>query len=399
MRERPGRLGPRQGRRVRRRHVFYVPGYDPRGPSHYHRLYGEEAAKQAAINGLALGIGPRRKVSEIESAWRVASETTVTDYSFLRYDDLIRARWTKGNVAVLVEILRATFLFIIRGSYWRVLFVSWPTLLTMLYPPALVLLAAVLALVAGFVIGMFVSVPAGLAVTAAVFAGCVALRAPLEDRINAFWLARILAFIADQGSENMPDLDERLDRFAARIAAVVTDDMPDEVLVAAHSVGTQLAVSVAARVLRQVPEARLSLLTLGQTITLQALQPGAIKFRAELAEVSASPMIDWIDVSAAIDSACFPLTDPLTSSGLTQARPACPKPKLVSARFPRLFSTETYARLKRNFRRAHFQYLMAAELAGDYDYFLITAGDRRLADRFGHLASVTNFNRFRLGKS
>ena len=77
-------------RRVKRRHVFYISGYDPRGPSHYHRLYREEAAKQASINGLVCEVGPRRSVSPVESMWDITSAATVTAYSFLRYDDLMR---------------------------------------------------------------------------------------------------------------------------------------------------------------------------------------------------------------------------------------------------------------------------------------------------------------------
>jgi hypothetical protein len=42
---------------------------------------------------------------------------------------------------------------------------------------------------------------------------------------------------------------------------------------------------------------------------------------------------------------------------------------------------------------------MAAEIPGDYDYFLITAGPLTLAERFAHLDSVTTFNRFRLGQA
>jgi hypothetical protein len=42
---------------------------------------------------------------------------------------------------------------------------------------------------------------------------------------------------------------------------------------------------------------------------------------------------------------------------------------------------------------------MASEMPGDYDYMLITAGGRTLEDRFAHLDSVTDFNRFRIGKT
>ena len=386
---------------VRRRTVFYISGYDPRGPAHYHRLYREEAAKQSAVNGLSIDVGPRRKISEIESSWTLQTANTATDYAFLRYDDLMRERWTKTNLAVLREISRYSWLFIRRGLFVRVLRVSWPMFVTIVYAPALVCLAVIVALVGGFIGQQFFGTIVGLAVGAGVFAALVSLRSPLEERITAFWLARILSFIADQGAESLAELDTRLDRFAARVCEALQKRDADEILIVGHSVGTQLAVSVAARALALTADidTTIAILTLGQTIPLQSLQPGAHRFRNELLAVSNSERIQWIDVSAAIDSACFPLTDPVTVSGLPQAPGTDIKPKMISARFPKLFRPETYAKIRRQFQRAHFQYLMAAELPGDYDYFLITAGDRTLAERFSAVPAVRDFNRFRLGRS
>ena len=41
---------------VKRRAVFYIEGYDPRGPSHYHGLYRDEAAKQAKLEPALSGL-------------------------------------------------------------------------------------------------------------------------------------------------------------------------------------------------------------------------------------------------------------------------------------------------------------------------------------------------------
>ncbi len=384
-----------------RRRIFYISGFDPRGASHYHRLYAEEAAKQAAVNGLAVEVGPRVTVSDIESVWQAASAEAEAQYSFLRYDDLIRQRWARSNWAVLGEILRYSWLFTSRGVAHRVLLTSWPMFATIAHPFALVLLAATAAVLAGLAVNYVVGPLAGTGAAAAVFALLVMLRAPLESRINAFWIARILSFIADQGTESLPDMDARIDRFAGRIAESIGKDDADEFLIAGHSVGTQIAVAAVARALVLLGDRdhRLSLLTLGHTIPLEALHPKAHKFRSEIMAVARDPRVTWIDVSAAIDSACFPLCDPLTASGLAQPDAAHPSPKIVSARFPKLFRPESYAMLRREFKRAHFQYLLSAELAGDYDYFLITAGNRRLGERFAHLDSVRNFDRFRLWKS
>ena len=46
---------------VRRRCVMYLSGFDPQGPAHYHQLYQQEAARQAAVNGSRIEVGGRRK--------------------------------------------------------------------------------------------------------------------------------------------------------------------------------------------------------------------------------------------------------------------------------------------------------------------------------------------------
>jgi hypothetical protein len=180
----------------------------------------------------------------------------------------------------------------------------------------------------------------------------------------------------------------------------VRDGGNDEVLVAGHSVGTHIAITAVARALDSIPDGSwLSLLTAGQSIVMTPDAPLAAQFRQDLLKVATSSKVRWIDVTSAVDGSCIALTDPLATSGIARPAGAMIQPKLVSARFNKLFTPATYAGMRRDFLRTHFQYLMAAELAGDYDYFLITAGDMTLQDRFAHLESVGNFNRFRLGKS
>ena len=380
--------------------MFYIEGYDPRGPQHYHRLYRDEAEKQSPINGLAPKVGLRKRIDELVHAWTVETAATRIDYRFLRYDDLMRQRWSRTNLGVLGDIIRYTWQFLRRGVFLGMLRISWPTFITSILAPGLVLVALLLATLAGMLAGIILPWPAAAVIAVLCFAGLVMLRPVIEPSFAGFWLARICAFIADQGSGLVPDMEARIDAFAERIAEAVKARAADEVLVVGHSVGSHVGVAVCARVLDRLDSNApgFSFLTLGHTIPLLGLQPQAAAFRRDLQRVSDDPRIRWIDVSAAIDGACFPLTDPVWGSGLSQSDPTRPSPKLVSARYPKLFTPQSYARLKRDFARAHFQYLMAAELAGDYDYFLITAGDQTLGQRFARLESVTGFNRFRIGK-
>jgi len=383
--------------------VFYISGFDPRGPLHYHRLYREESAKQSAVNGLNIAVGKRRTIDEFESAWTLATETTASEYSFLRYEDIIRNRWPAGAVAMYASILRYNWNFARLGVFAVILRNSWPAFVAVMYPAA-VLLALFLASAA---LGAAVATPGGAIFGAAAYAaGMPALVIPfllyglIDRRLSAFWLARSCAFLVDRGTGRAPEVDARSSVFASRIARAVCDGGNDEVLVAGHSVGTHIAITVVARALDSIPDGSwLSLLTAGQSIVMAPDVPLAAQFRQDLLKVATSSKVRWIDVTSAVDGSCIALTDPLATSGVTRPAGAIIQPKLVSARFNKLFTPASYARMRRDFLRTHFQYLMAAELAGDYDYFLITAGDMTLQDRFAHLESVGNFNRFRLGKS
>ncbi len=389
--------------RVARRHVFYISGFDPRGAPHYHRLYREECAKQSRLNGLKVTVGNRRSVDKFEYAWPLATDATACDYSFLRYDDIIRNRWAGSARAMYASLLRYNWIFARLGVFAVLLRYSWPTLVAVLFPVAVFLGLFLGAAAAGVAIAAVASAAYGAA------AGLIGITAmalpfllygPVDRYLNAFWLARSCAFLVDRGTGRAPEVEARCAVFAERIARAASDGGYDEILLASHSVGTHVAITVAARAIAAIPDGTsISLLTMGQSIGMMPDAPLARQFRGDLLAVATSPKIKWIDVTSAVDGSCIPLTDPLATSGVTRPAGAIVQPKLVSARFNKLFTPAGYAAIRRDYLRTHFQYLMAAELAGDYDYFLITAGDMTLQDRFAHLESVGNFNRFRLGKS
>ena len=388
---------------VKRRTVFYIAGFDPRGPLHYHRLYAAEAEKQASVNGLALTVSKRHAVDDIEAAWTVTAGDTVTDYRFLRYEDIVRRQWPRNALATYRGVLSYGWHFLRMGVFRMIGRNSWPGLVAVTYPPLVVLgmflLSCFLGIAAALLLRPWLGAVSWLALPAAL-ALPFALYRVLEKRLNAFWFARSCAFLVDRSLQRVPGIEERCLAFAARVAGAMNRDDTDEVLLVAHSVGTHLCVTVAARALEMAAAGkRLSLLTLGQAIAMTPDEPPARQFRRDILAISTSARLDWIDVTAAIDGSCIALSDPLALSHITRPAGARVQPKLVSARFNKLFNPESYKSVRGNFMRAHFQYLMAAELPGDYDYFLITAGPARLADRFAHLDSVRGFDRLRLGKS
>lgn len=45
---------------VKRRRVFYIPGYDPIHPRRYRELYRKEGTEQARISGYEIALKPRK---------------------------------------------------------------------------------------------------------------------------------------------------------------------------------------------------------------------------------------------------------------------------------------------------------------------------------------------------
>mgnify|MGYP006173886705 FL=1 len=223
----------------------------------------------------------------------------------------------------------------------------------------------------------------------------------LDRAFSIHWLTRIYAFNLLQARRQVPALDRRLDDFARLIAEETRAGDADEILVIGHSTGAQTAVSLLARALAIDPELGrhgpvVSFLTLGSSISMLSWQPEAQWFRQALQRVAGEPDIDWIDFTITQDGACFALHDPVESAGLAHPPGTEPKPKLLSVKLFDLFAPDAFRRIRRNWYRVHFQYLMASDRLGDYDYFAITAGPSTLADRYAHRETTRNFDRFKL---
>lgn len=393
---------------VRRRQVFYVSGFDPKGPAWYYDLYAREAPAQAAVGGYGIAVGERGREGKFVSRWSVAwthnLERVETVYDFLRWDDIMRRHWPRDPWRFPWLALKTYGRYVGTGVLWRVLTHTWATFLAGIYP-ALFLLALALAALALLALGAggaaLIGAPwwLGLAVALPVSGVLLSLGpAWLERGFGVLWLIRIYAFNLLQARRAVAGLDERIDLFARHIAAAARGDV-DELLVIGHSTGAQLAVSVLARALALDPGLgrrgpRLSLLTLGGSLPMLGWQPGANWFKAEVFRLAREPRLDWLDFTTTQDGATFALLDPVVLLGLDPPDP--PKPKILSTKLFQMFRPKTFKTVHRDWRRVHFQYLMAHELPGDYDFFAITAGPLTLSRRFAHRKPAQGYDRFKL---
>ncbi|WP_250484043.1 hypothetical protein [Caballeronia sp. GaOx3] len=374
--------------RVRTRRVYYISGFDPRGPGFYHRLYREEAAKQAALHGVRIATGPRTRAGEHASMWRIDADwkghAVSTDYQFLHWDDIVRGNWER-NLAKLAWAGLASLVHYMRCGAWAQLRREFRgPFLSSLYPYACLLLILVVALLGGLGVSCVVArasgwVEAGAAIGMASAAAMCVAGVRLANRSAVFWLMRIYEFVGAWTDEKQREVQARADRLATHILDEARRAPCDEVLLIGHSVGSIVAVMVGARLAtaaRASERANFALVTLGQCIPLLGMQPSAKAFRAALRTLAGHRELPWLDMNARADALAFSQINPLQASGVAGAA-ARPVEQIV--RPFRMFDAATYARMRRDKMRLHFQYLMASDRPDQYDYFRMTAGPNRLA--------------------
>jgi hypothetical protein len=295
-----------------------------------------------------------------------------------------------GVLTTYGHLVRTAWVYLSTGALWRLARLRKGPVIAALYPVAVLLGQLGVALVAAWLAGRALALLHPLAAW-----GGLALVPPLlwwfrrlDGRLYAHYLMHDYAFSARFRGADPPELSARMDAFAEHVAAALADEA-DEVLVIGHSSGAHIAVSVLARLLRagRVPDGgpALSLLTLGEVIPMVSFLPEAGPLRADLALVSRSDQLTWIDVTAPGDGCAFALCDPVAVSGA--AGPGKRWPLVLSAAFTRTLSPARRKALRWRFFRLHFQYLCAfdgLEGRGDeYDYFRITAGPKTLGARLG----------------
>lgn len=375
------------GAGVRRRKVLYIHGFDPRGPGPYHALFAEEASRAAALNGRPIEVGPRRRGEEGAASWTVASDGVEAAYDFLRWDDRVRARWSKNEVALLGELFAwvgkwgGLGFFGVARRHARALWMAMLStpLVTGLYMLSAVLVVSLLGFGAGaaahamglpFWIGALVAL-------ASLFAAPAVWR-KVEEKLNVCWLSRCFTYMRRRADEPSEDLGERDKVFAAAIAAACADPANDEVLVVGHSLGALHAVSALSRALADDPslgkDGRLSLLTLGQPIAIFTVLPEVAAFRRELADVAAATQIFWLDVTSPSDPASACHLDPLRDL----EGPRNDRIVQRSPRFHVFLTPERFREIRRDPIVFHFQYLRAPDVAGGFDYFDVLTSPLRL---------------------
>ncbi len=377
---------------VHRRHVFYVPGYDPMPPRRYRELYRVEGKKQAEISGYELSIKGSTGQNE-RYHWTVNTKIdgaeTDTRIEFLLWNDIVFDSMRNSIPQTYWLLLKTLWLYVSSGALGALRRLRRAPILAAMYPVVVLTGQISFSGMLGMILGGTIGGVAGSVLGFGLFYLMLVLFRRWDKHFFAYYLLHDFAFWAQDGGAMPAVLGDRVDAFCDRICAALDTDA-DEVLIVGHSSGAHLAVVLAAEVLRRRANApKLALLTLGQAIPVTSFLPEAWDLRRDLQQISMRGDIKWLDVSAPGDGACFALSDPAAVSGVAVATQQF-GPTVISAAFSQTLSTETQKATRWKFFRRHIQYLCAFDYPVEYDYFKITAGPVSLKARFAHRSSTAS---------
>ncbi|MEP5155043.1 hypothetical protein, partial [Planktotalea sp.] len=266
---------------VRRRRVFYIPGYDPFHPRRYRELYRKESALQSAISGYDISQSAKKGAGPY--GWHVEAQidgqTVESDIEVLFWADMVKTSMNMGIGATYGIMARTAWVYISSGALWRLMKLRKGPVIAALYPVGFLLVQALIAFLAAYAIAYATQtlLPTAVGGIFGWLMGAGLAYAILDffrrkdGKFFAYYLMHDYAYSARTRGANPAELEARMAEFAERIKEALSSDV-DEVLVVGHSSGAHLGVSVLADVLRDANGdnngAELSFLTLGQVVPM-----------------------------------------------------------------------------------------------------------------------------------
>jgi hypothetical protein len=373
---------------IRRRHVLYVEGYDPQGAEGYHAIFQRQWRRFLKIWPLHGRVSDLVIDNDDLAHWTIEAAgpnwQVSTRYEFLRQEQMIRANMAEPLWRIVPRAVGWMFDYHLSGTMIRIARASHQYALALLFFQIMLLVWIALGVVAGWGVASlafrFTGVPELAAIALGVVAGIgvFVLLKPVAGyfftiQINSHWPYML------EYARGMPScFDRAIEAGARRLVDIVRANDADEVLLIGHSGGGKTAPAVMARALELDPELgrrgpRVVLLTLGSILPGAALHPRATKLHAIVKRLAAEPSIRWIDAQSRKDVLNFWEFDAVEGLGLTLDGPRH-NPTIWRVRFRDMLAPEFYNRLRTNFFRMHYQFIMANDSRAYYDYFMLVAG-------------------------
>jgi hypothetical protein len=373
---------------IRRRHVFYVEGYDPRGAQGYYDLFRRSWKRCLGVWHFEGELGELELDSELIAHWDIEASgpnwRAATRYEFLRLEAVIGANMAEPMWRQVPRALAWTADDLITGTTVRIFRAAWRFGLHLLCFQMLLLLWLALALAGGWLAGLAAARlgglpgPAAIAIGGGVGIACFLLLRPLADRLQVVQINSCWPYLREFARGAASAFDAPLDGYAARIVAAARGNQCDEIVVVGHSAAGVTACAVMARAFALDPQVgrrgpQIVLLTLGSVMPAAALHPAARRMRDVVRVIATEPSLTWVDCVSRKDVMNFWDFDPVAGTGVEVGGERC-NPLVWQVRFKDVVSAEYYRRLRTSFFRLHYQFIMSGDRRAPYDYLMLVAG-------------------------
>jgi pimeloyl-ACP methyl ester carboxylesterase len=382
---------------VTKRLVFFCPGYDPLADSRYRRLIGTGLAQLARRFDVERNIGPVERDDSVPAVrWTIAAGHagwhTETAYEVLRWDDLVQRDFNRSWFTRLPLLFGSLFEALRGGVIAKLFRLNWHFAGFVIYPWVALIGIALVLLAVGFGIAGLISWLLPLSALEKGLLACAiaaGLLWALTPKLKAAYVYHLLdgwIFSWQLAAGRRPEFEGRLDGFARRIVAAVQATDAQEVLIVGHSTGTTVAVEVTARALALDPKLgergpAVALLTIGSCLPVVGFVRTAEKLRGHIARLATEQSLLWVEYQAPQDVLNAFGFDPVRDLGLDLGGAERRNPTIRSAKFKETILPATYRRIRWNFFRMHFHFLMPNDIPGEYDYPMIVCGPVFLANR------------------
>jgi hypothetical protein len=372
---------------IRRRHVFYVEGYDPRGAEGYHRLFARELKRFTQTWGIEATLSELAVDSDDIAHWTVATKApnwqTFTRYEFVRFEHVVNAGARRPMARQIARTLQWMFDDLASGAFWRTVRAAWRFALHLMVVQAPLVGWLALTIAAGCGAGFALarataSVPAGIFAGAFVAAALLALLRPLSEWSVLLQVANGWPLMRDFARGRPSGYDRPVEAFARRLVAATRAGEVDEILIVGHSAGGLTAPIVTTRALELDPDLgrhgpRVALVTVGSLLPAFALHPAAGRMRDAVRRLALEPAVRWVDCQARKDIMNFWDFDPVAGVGVDVGA-AGTNPMVWPVRLRDMLTDAAYDRVRGSQFRMHYQYVMANDRRAPYDYFMLVCG-------------------------
>lgn len=360
-------------KKITKRKVFYVSGYDPRGVRFYYQNLKGAIEKFTKRDAEIIIISQRHKISDLETSCTIEHQQyeTHTDYSFLHWDDLIKKTWIRSSIQLFLKGLQ---------SYWQMfLNISWRHTLKLSRAPVITLLYPFLSII-GFpvfmsLLGSMIYADYGMPIVYLILFSALSIK--FLPHLNALWLLRFFIFNVQNFVNYNAEYDQRAQEFA-RIIKQSFDMDYDEIILIAHSNGSIATMPILDH-LDQFPE-KFKILTLGHCIPLITMNTQSHDYLSMTKRVS-QKKLTWYDIGFPSDGACYARTHPFHSCLYSQEKINL-KFLGISPQFFKYYAHDDYIKLRQDKFNLHFSYLVTHDYKSATEFVNILTQDLPLESCF-----------------